>query len=354
MKTRNEIVRIKDTRKEITLADVLPPGIKPHELAYVRLRYPDAPPYVVAEFLIRCNQNGWTVGTNQAFLVKRRQKDDADNWRDSWVIQAGIDGFASAAEASNLILLTRPTKFDYDAEGNLVSATSFGSKFAHGAWHEVSATALWQEYVQKKSDGRPTRFWLNLGHTMLEKCAMAKLCRRCAPQRLSGVYVTEEMLQADNEEGSTIPPGTKITTLKPEFVRHQPQPVPEPAPADQSQPAHEPAPEVRPDFPSVIGLLSRPGSRTEEGTGGSQVVRYYAFLSDTNGKEIGCFYSFDPEVGQPLVSFAEDGKKVEIEYEVKQGKDGQRIFEVASIRPCEKPDWLENAEAQEVEDDFEL
>jgi hypothetical protein len=52
--------------------------------------------------------------------------------------------------------------------------------------------------VQTKKDGSPTKFWADMPHVMIAKCAEAIAMRKAFPEDMGGLYVDEEMQQADN------------------------------------------------------------------------------------------------------------------------------------------------------------
>lgn len=68
----------------------------------------------------------------------------------------------------------------------------------NGVKHESWAVALFDEYVGKDKDGKPTKFWRDMAALMIAKVAEAKALRKAFPQDLSGMYTTDEMAQADN------------------------------------------------------------------------------------------------------------------------------------------------------------
>jgi hypothetical protein len=115
-------------------------------------------------------------------------------------IQTGIDGYRLIAERTGKYSPGKEPVFQYDQNNKLRSATAFVKKMTDdGTWHEVAATAFFHEYCQKKKDGSPTQFWLNMGHTMIAKCAEALALRKAFPGDLSGVYTEDEMKQAEVE-----------------------------------------------------------------------------------------------------------------------------------------------------------
>jgi phage recombination protein Bet len=70
-----------------------------------------------------------------------------------------------------------------------------------GAPASFTGVGLWRSYCQTKKDGTPTRMWAQMGPEMLAKCAEALALRKAFPQRLSGLYTSDEMSQADSEQG---------------------------------------------------------------------------------------------------------------------------------------------------------
>lgn len=115
-----------------------------------------------------------------------------------------IDGFRLIAERTQRYSPGKPTVFEYDKNGNLLSATAFVKKMtADGTWHEISATAFLREYAASFG------LWSKMPHVMLEKCAEARALRRAFPGDLSGLYSQEEMHQADVEIADSTPLETR-------------------------------------------------------------------------------------------------------------------------------------------------
>lgn len=145
-------------------------------------------------FLHACTRTGLDPFMRQIYAVKRW---DSSLGRNSMSIQVGIDGYRLIAERTGKYSPGKESTFAYDENRNIISSTSFVKKQTHdGTWHEVSATAFFSEYCQKTKDGRPTKFWMQMSHTMLSKCAEALALRKAFPGDLSGIYTKEEMMQA--------------------------------------------------------------------------------------------------------------------------------------------------------------
>ena len=177
------------------LAIMLPPAYiaRPDKLWGLKAKYPDAPDQYIAEVAIRADAMGIDPLVTPIYIIKRESKSAGV----TWTLQASIDAFRAVASAE-VIVGHRPTDYAYGKEGNLIMATVWGKKFAHGGWHEVCASALWSEYVQTDRNGVTTGMWTKMAHTMLAKCAEALLLRRSCPAKLAGLYTGDEMGQAGN------------------------------------------------------------------------------------------------------------------------------------------------------------
>ena len=141
-------------------------------------------------FIQTCNKTGLDPFMRQIFSVKRW---DSTEKREVMTIQTGIDGYRLIADRTGRYAPGRNPEFGYDKEGNLRFAKSYvKKKTSDGTWHEVSAIAFWDEYVQKTKQGEPTHFWKSKGHIMLSKCAEMLALRRAFPAELSGLHVQSE------------------------------------------------------------------------------------------------------------------------------------------------------------------
>lgn len=145
-------------------------------------------------FMMVCQRTKLDPFAKQIYAVPRF---DNNLGRYAMTIQTSIDGFRLVAERTGKYAPGRATDYQFE-NGKLISATSFIKKqTADGTWHEVSYTAFFEEYCQKKKDGRPTKFWADMPRVMLAKVAEAACLRKCFPMELSQIYTREEMAQAE-------------------------------------------------------------------------------------------------------------------------------------------------------------
>lgn len=136
-------------------------------------------------FLHVCHHTSLDPTTKQIYAVKRK---------DTMTIQVGIDGLRSIAERTGNYSPGKEPSYQYDDKGNIISATAYVKKRTpDGTWHEVSATAFFNEY--KPSYGGA--FWTDKPHLMIAKCAESLVIRKAFPSVTANLYATEEMDRAD-------------------------------------------------------------------------------------------------------------------------------------------------------------
>ena len=84
--------------------------------------------------------------------------------------------------------------------------------YRRGFVEPMWATATWNQYAVTKKDGTPNAMWSKMPALMLGKCAEMLALRKAFPMELSGLYSTEEMMQADAPERAD---DQSTTTRKP-------------------------------------------------------------------------------------------------------------------------------------------
>lgn len=123
---------------------------------------------------------------------------DTQAKRNKWAVQASIDSLRIKAEQTGLYAGQDEPTYEYDRDGNVTLARV-------AVWRKdwtrpAVGVARWDEYVQTTREGAPTKFWKQMPHNQLAKCAEALALRKAFPAVLAKIYVAEEMQQADNVE----------------------------------------------------------------------------------------------------------------------------------------------------------
>lgn len=151
-------------------------------------------------FIHACKRTGLDPFMKQIYAVKRWSSSDK---KEVMTMQTSIDGFRVIAERTGRYAPGPESKYEYDKEGNLISATAYVKKLTlDGTWHVISATAFFEEYAQRTKDGVLMQFWTKMPHVMLSKCAESLALRKSFPAELSGLYTMEEMAQASKVSGN--------------------------------------------------------------------------------------------------------------------------------------------------------
>lgn len=154
-------------------------------------------------FLYTCKRTGLDPLMKQAYAVKRWSSADK---REVMTIQTSIDGYRLIADRTGRYAPGKEPTFEFNDDNLPICATAYIKKMTpDGTWHEVSAVAFYDEYVQKFKDketqqDKPTKFWQNMPKLMLAKCAESLALRKAFPAELSGIYTHEEMQNSINEE----------------------------------------------------------------------------------------------------------------------------------------------------------
>lgn len=108
-------------------------------------------------------------------------------------IQTSIDGYRVIADRTNRYSPGRESTFVYKKDNTVLSATAYVKKMtADGTWHEVAATAHFDEYQVCNGP-----MWKKMPHTMIAKCAEALALRKAFPAEMSALRTDDEMDQAD-------------------------------------------------------------------------------------------------------------------------------------------------------------
>ena len=108
-------------------------------------------------------------------------------------IIVSIDGLRAIAERTGTYA-PGPTRFEYDANGNLVAAFVTVRKLVAGQWFDLEESAYYEEYKGTSP------IWRSKPRVMLSKCAEARALRRGWSSELSGLYESSELDQSHRDE----------------------------------------------------------------------------------------------------------------------------------------------------------
>jgi phage recombination protein Bet len=156
-------------------------------------------------FLMRCKQTRLDPFIGQICTVMRRNKKEN---RDVMTIQVTIHGLRLIADRTGNYAPGRPSTYEYDDNGRLVSATAYVMKYARGQWHEVAEVAMWDEFVQTytwSGEEKLSGLWASKPHIMLSKCAEALALRKAFPAEMGNLYTDDELAS------DPVPPMVDVT-----------------------------------------------------------------------------------------------------------------------------------------------
>lgn len=163
--------------------------------------------------------SGLDPAKREIYAIFRNTKQKDGTWKPRMSIQTGIDGLRVIAERSGRYAGSKEPEFDYDADAKILVNMSGTQqpvpnkarvtvlKLVGGQIVETTRSARWLEYYPGEANGS---MWRKLPETMLAKVAEAQALRAAFPNAMEGLYIEEEMQQAD-VDGDT---GVDVEAIK--------------------------------------------------------------------------------------------------------------------------------------------
>lgn len=168
--------------------------------ALAQIGLEQAPDADLSVFLHYCQRTGMDPFTRQIYMIGRY---DPSEQRKKYTIQMAIDGFRIIAQRSRQYCgQTEPLWCGPDGVWRDVwtfadppVAAKVGV-LRHGWPAPTYAVAHFKEFAAM-SGGNLTAMWRRMPANQIAKCAEAAALRKAFPHDLSGIYIPEEMEQAD-------------------------------------------------------------------------------------------------------------------------------------------------------------
>lgn len=201
----------------------------------------------VAIYFHVCRRTGLDPFARQIYMLERWTKDGPRQ-----TIQTGIDGYRLIARRAGRYSIAKRVWLDEDGNERNLWLKKWGPPAAcmvivDRDGDQFPAVAMFDEYAQTTKSGDLAAMWRNMPANQIAKCAEALALRMAFPQDLSGIYVEDEMHQADShprQESATKATGMDAlrATVRPEAEPTEGEVIdPEPAPADETGEAITPA-----------------------------------------------------------------------------------------------------------------
>jgi phage recombination protein Bet len=279
------------------------PAVTPDHLELVKATIAkDATPAELQLFLYDCARQGVHPLDKLIHFTKRSNKYTPVTSIDFLRIRAADSGECAGIDEPIFSGTPKTPSF---------AATVTVWRLVQGQRYAFTATARWSEYVPDQAF-----MWNKMPHTMLGKCAEALALRKGFPKQLSGLYVREEMAQAENTETPSVhtsPAPARVTARA-----ERPPPAIEPdraAPANQN----DPLPDAWKPFVTTESLTGTIVAGKRSKTTGKTT-----FVLDT-GEEV---WTLDRRLADELTAFKEARTPVTIAtHETPTGKEIVTIAE---------------------------
>lgn len=223
-------------------------------------------------FLETCRVRRLNPLLRQIYAIMRRQMVDGQ-WKQVMTIQTSIDGFRLNAERSGHYAGQLGPFFSEDGEKwtdcwikstppKVAKVGILRHDFKEPLW----AMARFDAYCPRDNSGHPTGLWGKMPDGQIAKCAEALGLRRAFPEENGGLYIAEEMDQANVQvEAAPVQrpaPKLAVKPMPPRIEPPKPAPkAPEPVidaeyPEVGEEQADAPPTEAEPAAPATVQLAT--------------------------------------------------------------------------------------------------
>lgn len=155
-----------------------------------------------------CQASGLDPARREIYGIYRNVKQRDGTYKPKLSIQTSIDGLRVTAERGGQYAGSKEPEFEYD-DSFQITVNNGGTskrvpnkarvtvlKIMSGQIIGTARTAKWEDYYPGDAQGN---MWKKLPETMLAKVAEAQALRAAFPNSTVGLYVEEELNQADNK-----------------------------------------------------------------------------------------------------------------------------------------------------------
>lgn len=142
-------------------------------------KYQKLNPFLREVYIVKYGNNPATIVTGKETFTKRAQKHPNFNGYDAGII------------------VLKDGKMERRDGGLVLSGEQivggWAKVYSKATDHPVSVDVAFDEYVQRKQDGTPNKFWKEKPATMIRKVALVQALREAFPDYFGGLYSAEEM-----------------------------------------------------------------------------------------------------------------------------------------------------------------